>query len=108
MKDKSNSSGIKAVTLAVFVSMGIYIVLSMLGIYMFGSLIKPDLLDSIGEEEYTWATTALCIAFFFVIVCHIPFVFFYGKETFLILIDELDRRSISHALDERITNINVS
>lgn len=44
-------------------------------------------------------TIVLSVSFLIVIFCHVPFVFFFGKEVFLVLVDELDRRSISSAFD---------
>ena len=50
MRNPTILEGTSAVSLAIFISMMIYITLSIMGIYMFGSNIKHDLLDSIGEE----------------------------------------------------------
>lgn len=49
---------------------------------------------------------ALQLLFMVVLACHIPFIFFSGKEALCIIIDELDRRSISKTLDERIAFLN--
>jgi len=45
-----------------------------------------------------WEAYIVQVAFMIVIACHIPFIFFSGKEGVCIVIDELDRKSISSAL----------
>jgi hypothetical protein len=47
------------------------------------------------------------ILFVIVLIAHIPFVFFSGKEAVCIIIDEIDRKSISNSLDQRIKLINL-
>ena len=39
-------------------------------------------------------------------MCHVPFVFYSGKESLLIVIDELNRKSISNALWHKLQNNN--
>jgi hypothetical protein len=74
----------------------LYITLSVLSIYTFGSSLHPDVINNVSTEiNHDWESITLRIAFAIVIICHIPYVFFSGKEALLILIDEWDRKSIS-------------
>lgn len=50
-----------------------------------------------GVQEY-WEAYVIQLAFMIVLICHIPFIFFAGKEGLLIIIDEIKRKSISSAL----------
>ncbi len=41
--------------------------------------------------------------FVLVLIAHIPFVFFSGKEALLIMVDEIDRKTISHSLNRYVS-----
>lgn len=83
--------------------MGIYITLSVLSIYTFGSSLDPDVIRNVSlERNHEWESITLRLAFAIVIICHIPYVFFSSKEALLILIDEWDRKSISTSLSEQL------
>ena len=61
------------------------------------------MLDNIGElrhdgDEPYWEAVIIQISFMIVLTCHIPFIFFSGKEALCIMIDEVQRKSISSAL----------
>ena len=85
----------------------LYIILALLSIYMFGSNVHSSILEDVALEckdgqECPWESVVLRFLFLIVVGCHIPFIFFSGKEGVLIIIDEITRRSISKALDQKL------
>jgi len=92
MRYKSNSNGIQAIVLALGMAMIIYISLSVLSIYTFGSSLQADVIINVSNEiNHKWESITLRVAFAIVIICHILYLFFSGKEAMLIVIDEWDR-----------------
>ena len=91
----------------------LYVTLAVISLYTFGSSIGSDdtatILKNLGNEcikdsSCPWESTVLRYIFLVVLACHIPFIFFSGKESLLIIIDELDRKSISKALEFKTNN----
>lgn len=84
----------------------------MICLYSFGSAVGdkyPTILLNLGSEcddktQCPIESKILRIMFLIVLACHIPFIFFSGKEGILIIIDEIDRKSISKALEFKIQN----
>jgi amino acid permease len=84
----------------------IYIIVVFISIAMFGSNISSVILENIGTSSFTkngvthyyWEGYVCNIIFLILLSCHIPVIFFFGKEGLLIIIDEIDRKSISNAL----------
>ena len=83
---------------------------------MFGKNLKSSVLLNIGEarwrasddtEPRTFLEAYICqISFMAVLMCHIPFIFFSGKEAVLSVADELHRKSISNALRHKLQEGN--
>ena len=92
MRSKVSGDGLSAIILALGMSMIIYISLSILSIYTFGSRLETDVIVNVSNElNHQWESITLRVAFAIVIICHILYLFFSGKEAMLIIIDEWDR-----------------
>lgn len=111
LKKKTTSELVSSFGLACAAVLVLYVTLAVIGIYMFGSDIgmESTILKNVAREctdhpgdPCPWESIVLRSMFMVVIACHIPFLFFSGKEGTLIVIDELVRRSISRALQEKL------
>ena len=78
----------KAANLVVIFSQLIYLPVAFACIYFFGSKIQINFFYNIADVEATWHTYVLRCIFIVIIACHVPYVFFAGKESFLVLIEE--------------------
>ena len=106
LHDRTNKNAMKAVNLALGATSLIYITVAFLGIFFFGSVLKQSILKNIGNEGDLWESYFLRFVFAIVIGCHIPFLFFPGKEALLIIIDEFNRKTISKSLQLKLDTQN--
>ena len=107
LKHKSNENCNKAVSYSMYLVTSLYFVISYSSIFLFGKNIESPVTNNVNEEEGHWESYMLRVLFMIVIACHIPFIFFSGKESLLIIIDEIDRRSISSTLEERVKGLQI-
>jgi len=83
----------------------IYFTLAIVCIFTYGSEINQKVLVNIGNEYNggvsIWAYIMQSL-FLIILACHIPYLYFSGKESLLIIIDEIMRKSISYTLSKKL------
>ena len=103
LKLKSNLNYKEVNRIALLLTLSVYVSVGLLAICMFGPSISSVLLNDIGKAQLPngksfWESYVILSAFMVLLACHMPFIFFAGKEGILIIIDEIYRKSISNAL----------
>ena len=73
-----------------------------MSIVEYGSGITSNLLNCFGTKKHLMSTYLSRIAFLVVMTCHIPFVFFSGKEAFLIIIEEIRTGNMTESLEFKL------
>lgn len=84
-------------------SFGIYVLLGIISVYLFGSTIDESVLVNV-DEETSPSSYVIRFSFLLVLACHIPYIFYSGKESLCIIVDELKRNSTSLALSKKLEN----
>ena len=113
LKNKSNDEYKRVSMTGLPITGTIYLAVSLLCLMMFGNSLESSVLLDIGDARHAdgdgkgfWEAYICQISFSIVLMCHVPFVFFSGKESLLICVDELQRKSISNALWHKLQTNN--
>ena len=113
LRTKTNEEYQKVSVRALPLTGTIYFAVGIICAMMFGSTLESSVLLNIGEARHAnnpdksfWEAYICQISFMCVLMCHIPFIFFSGKEALLTVVDEIQRKSISNALWHKLQNNN--
>lgn len=90
-----------AVAQAMALEFMLYLVVSVLALYSFGSTISSNMLDNIDSQD-NWESYVLRVVFLIVVAFHIPFLFHPTKDSFLQMYFELKTRAISTQMKQNL------
>ena len=102
LKTKTNEEAMNACFYTILITGLVYLAVPVLGLFFFGHLVDQNILNNIAVEHDKVPSIVLRVIFLMVLGCHVPFIFFTGKESTLIIVDEIMRGSISKALSENM------
>ena len=86
--------------IAVGLSTVFFTVVAVLGVYIFGSVVNlsGEVMHIDLDSLQSWETLACQVIFLLLLCLNIPFMFFLGKDSLLLIIEETSRSSISNFL----------
>ena len=110
LKIKTNENMGKSVVVSIALVSFLYTFLAITCMFLFGgqliSIKGGNIMNNVNNEYVLdsshWEAFVLRGLFMIVLACHIPFIFFSGKEALIIMIEETKSRKISKALDQRL------
>jgi hypothetical protein len=82
----------------------VYITLGIICLYDFGTALDANVLTNVDEEKGSIISYIIRVSFLIVLACHIPYIFYTGKESLLIFIVETVDKQMSRALEMQEEN----
>ena len=73
----------------------VYLVVSFVGVFSFGTNVSSNILENLDKINNV-LSYMLLIFFLIISAMHIPVIFYLGKESILIVVDEIRNKSISN------------
>jgi len=80
-----------------------YFSMGMVGVFLFGSETKVNFLLNLSEDKGSISVFCRTI-YIFLLMCHVPYLFFPTKEYLLVLYDEIMSRSLSNKLEAKLAH----
>ena len=77
-------------------------ILSISSIYIYGSSVRSSVLDNLKSNRGNWLSTLMIALYNLVLINHLPYIFFAGRNALLIFIDECSNQSTSKMLQEKL------
>lgn len=110
LREQSTSLFVKSQIIGLGFTCLVYLLVGVIGVYLFGNTVQSSVLINFGdirtpEGKPFFESQVIQVAFIIVLLCHIPFIFFAGKEAVCIIVDEFDRKSISKVLELKANEI---
>lgn len=94
LAEKTDRNGNIFTALALILVFVVYMIVSFIGVYAYGSSVSDNILKNLDVKSNVFSYFLL--VFFMVIsAMHIPVIFYLGKESVLVTVDEIRNKSIS-------------
>lgn len=91
----------KVQTVGLGTTLIVYVIVALIGVSCFGDQIRSSVLLNYGDlgarGSMVGATYLIQLSFIIVLICHIPFIFYAGKEGALMFATERQHRTVSNA-----------
>ena len=104
LKNPSNKNGLVSGGLAIIIVFIVYSIVPLIAYRLYGHDVKSNMLLNITQES-GFIPIVLLMMFLAIAVMHIPMIFFFGKESVLIIFDEATRHSYTK-LSSKVTDIS--
>ena len=98
LKDRTSHNGMKFTVASFGFAFFVYILISILSLFIFGSEVRSDVLINISKSKYEFKYLLL-VMYLVISAMHMPMVFFAGKEAVLNIYIESKNHAISKHCD---------